>query len=177
MAIDIEIIPKPPGKQSLAPNFLLYIMIALLAAAVIIYFTLGNFVDSLNKTLADLKKGIENESTPERLNLEKEILKNKTKIDDYAVIINTHQFNSKFFKLLEDITHPKIYFTKMDLDLKSWKVALTGESDDFVAVGQQVIILQNAEGFNSVNLTKAGLNDKGKVDFSLELFFDPKILK
>lgn len=177
MAIDVEIIPKPPSKKPSVNNYALVCSMVLLLIAGGIYFWLVRAIESANKTISDTNQAIQAEKTSERISLENDLLLNKRRIDDFGLIIKAHQLDSNFLKYLEGVTHPKVFFTGANMDFEKHSVTLNGLTDSFYILGQQLIVLDNAKELSGVSMTSVGLTKSGLVEFTVDLSFDPSILK
>ena len=173
----IEIIPKPTRRLPEWQNILFYLSLALLTAAVLSYILLIYFVSKSTTTLQDLESQIAQTGTAEEKALEKEVFGDEKRINDFAVLLSLHQKPSNFFTLLENITHPKVWFSKLTLDLANCQAILSGQAPNFSILGQQSLILQNEEAIESIDLTELSLGKEGQAEFTLSLVLDPTILK
>lgn len=169
----IEIIPKPKVKKAPLINVLLYLCLILLIVFVISYFILDNYQKKLDKELSDLEKALER--TPEEQNLEEELLGYQKKIRNFGALLNYHQAPRSLFNFLEKITHPKVWFSKFSLDLETSTVNISGQTDSFETLGQQIIILRKEELIEGLNLAGISISREGEIGFDLQLTFDPQI--
>jgi len=174
----IEIIPKKVGAKPLnLLNVLFYFSLILLIIFLLGSLALFFFQKNLNKTLQDLKIKIAAKGTPEEIALEKRILLTQKKIDDFADLMNFHQSNLKFFTTLESLTHPKIFFSKIDLEINKGKISLSGITENFEVLGQQFLILKKEDYIKNVNLSKLSISKEGKIEFTFEILFAPEKFK
>ena len=175
----IEIIPKSEiRKPILFINLPFFIGIFLLILAILGYFYLQNNIKNSSENLKNLEGSILEKRTPEVDNLEKEISNWRQKIEDYNILLTGHRESSNLFGFLEKITHPKIWWTdfKFDSSLPN-NLRLSGTSQDFPALQQQLIILGNENFIKNVILNRISLLKEGGVEFELEISVDPEILK
>ena len=175
----IEIIPKTElRKPPLLINLPFFIGIFLLILAILGYFYLQNNIKNSSENLKNLEESILEKTTPEVDNLEKEISDWRQKIEDYNLLFVGHRESSNLFEFLEKITHSKVWWTdfKFDSSIPS-NLRLTGVSQDFSALQQQLIILGNENFIKNVILNKISLLKEGGVEFELEISVDPEILK
>jgi Tfp pilus assembly protein PilN len=175
----IEIIPKSEiRKPALVVKLPFFIGIFLLVLAVLGYFYLRNDIKNSSETLKNLENTILEKRTPEVENLEKEISSWRQKIEDFNFLFAGHRESSNLFNLLEKITHPKVWWTdfKFDPSLPN-NLRLSGISQDFPALQQQLIIFGNESSIKSVILNKVSLLKGGTIEFELEISADPEILK
>ena len=171
----IEIIPKKEAEVPSWQNFLLYFCIALFAISIIGYFTLNYFVKKSEQNLQEINELINKAKSPERITLESELKSLRDKIDDFAPLILNHKKSSNFFSFLEKNTHPKVFFTDLNLDTEGSRVELSGQADDFQTLGQQFLIFQKAGFLQDLKMTKIEINKEGKIEFSFTLFLNQKI--
>ena len=128
-------------------------------------------------TFEDKKRALEEGKTPQMIILEKEILDWEKKIKDFSFLIESHKMSSKIFGLLEKDIHPEVYFSGLDFDVTRDTVNITGQTDDFQTLGQQIFIFEKDEMVRNVQLIGADVNKEGKVDFILVIHFFPKLFK
>lgn len=171
----IEIIPKPAQKLPLWQNILFYFSLSLVLAVFLSYFILGNYIKNAALTLKDLEGTISKEKTSAERTLEKEVFGYQKKITDFSQLIGTHLFTSNTFTFLEKVSHPQVWFVQFNLDSEKKRAVLTGQADNFQALGQQLLILKEKPEIQNFDLSNISIGRKGKVDFVLELSFNPAI--
>lgn len=169
----IEIIPKPLVKKSPWQNILLCFSIALMIVAILSYFILNNILEKKTQTFKDLDEKLIKLKTPEELNLEKEVLDYSKKIKDFSILIDSHLAASNFFKILERITHPKVWFNDIELRTKEARVSLSGEAEDFLTLGQQLLIFEKEKEIQDLELSKVFLAEE-RIKFELNLSLLPE---
>jgi len=165
----VEIIPKATSKTSKGLSIVLYVAIFLLLAAVAIFFILNNFLAKAGEESNSLKAEISQIMTPDKVELEQGILSSKVKIDRFVNLIDRHLFSSKVFEIIEKSTHPQVWFTEFDLDSREKTIALSGETQSFETLGQQIFIMRNEEAISSVELEDLTINADGRVEFNISL--------
>ncbi len=169
----IEITPTSKIKKTLLVNILLSFCLILLIVFIISYFALGAYQKKLSKELFALEKALE--KTAEEQRLEKEIFDYQKKIKDMGILLDHHKFASNLFDFLEKVTHPKVWFSSFSLNLESAVVNLSGQSDNFEILGQQILILKKQEIIKNIDVSKISIAREKGVEFQLQLIFDPKI--
>lgn len=173
----IEIIPRKAISLPLWLKILFYILIALLLTAVLSYFILGQFQKKSLTALQNLEEEIRKEETPQKIAEEQEILNYQQKINDFSLILDHHLLPSKFFSFLEKISHPRIWFSKINLSPREALAIVSGRAETFPVLGQQLQILKSESLVKNVSLAKISLGEKGEIEFTLILSFDPKFFK
>jgi hypothetical protein len=176
----VEIVPKPKEEVSIWLKILFYFSLIVLIGVILAFLILFGFYRKSEIYLKNLESKIYQLKTEPIRNLEGKLKETKKKIEDYSTILNQHIFASKFFKFLESNTHPKVSFSKMDLDVLNSKVSLSGFTESFTTLNQQIQIFEKSEEVKKINLTNISLfkEEKTKVEmieFSLDLTLDPKV--
>lgn len=172
----IEIIPKEAAKLPLWQNILFYISVALILACIIGYFVLGHFTKKSELMLQDLEKALAEARTPQQV-LEKEILDYRDKIEDFSSLLVAHQKSSNCFDFLEKITHPKVFFSELNLDTKGNRVRLFGQAENLQILGQQLLIFRKSEFIQNLSLPEFKISEGGKIEFTFGFSLNPKLFQ
>ena len=174
----IEIIPKKRVIRgvNLVGTFF-YLSIILFFAAVLVSLLLLGMQFSLTSSIENVKTKINSVATPEDLELERKILLTQKKVNDFSFLINNHLSNKQFFGVFEQLAHPKIFFSSIDLQINKGKATLSGTTDNFELLGQQFLMLEKEDYVKNVNLSKASINKDGKVEFTFHVSFDGRRFK
>ncbi len=168
----IEIIPKKVGAKPITLiNILFYFSVILLIVSLLSCLALFLLQKNSKKILQETEEKIAAKGTPEEIALETRILLYQKKIDDFADLMSFHKSNLKFFTSLESLTHPKIFFSKTDLQISGGKISLSGTTENFEVLGQQFLILKKEDYIKDVNLLKASIGKEGKIEFTFEVSF------
>ena len=173
----IEIIPKPARKAPPLQNILFYFAIGLLLLSIGAYFVLDYFVKKSELTLQDLEETLAREKTEEEIILEKEVFGYQKKVEDFSTIIGQHTYASRFFSFFESLCHPKVWFSKINLDITNHKLIVSGKTDTFLILDQQLLIFQQEELIKETILTQLSIGNEGLVNFTFDLTFNPIIVK
>lgn len=177
----IEITTDQKIKKLSIINFVFYFFLFLLIAFILSYFILNFWQKRLNRELADLTKSLE--KTPAEKALEEKILGSgikkgyQEKINDFGKLINYYQQPLNFFNFLGENAHPKVRFTKLNLDLDKNIADISGKAADFEALGQQILILEGEKNIKGLNLSKVSIAKEGGIEFKLILGFEPQFFK
>ena len=171
----VEIIPKEPPKLSKGLNFLFYFAIFLLFFSIIGYFVLNNSLKNAQEKVAVLGLDLIKAMSPEKISLEKEILVSKNKIDNFSYLIEQHLEVSRVFEIIQKNCHPQVRFSKFDLNSEQGKLLVSGQTQSFETLGQQILILREEDLINKVNLETLSMDKEGKISFDLSLSFEPNI--
>jgi len=173
----IEIIPKKTEAKLPAVNILFYLSLILLIIFVLGYFVLGYFQKKSARTLQNIENIIFQKETSEAKALKKKIFGYQEKIEAVASLLTSHRLSRDFFTRLEDLSYPKVFFSNLDLDVGRAQVSLSGQTENFEALGQQLLIFKKGEFIKDVSLTKVSIGKEGEIEFIIELSFDPEMFK
>ena len=173
----VEIIPKQVKKTLPWQNFLLYASLGLLVAAILSYSILMFSENKASVSLLELEEEILKAGTPEEKALEVKVLSLDKKIKAFAVLLSTYQRPSNFFKSLEELSHPKTWFSRLELYPETRKAVISGKTPNFQTLGQQLIILQSQDLFKDINLSNLSLGKEGEVEFTFNLSLSPQLFK
>lgn len=172
----VEIIPKPAEKIPLWQNLLLLFLIVVLIAAVSGYFLLGHFQEKAREEIKKVETELAKAETKERKELESQILKHQKKIDNFTFLFNRHKTSSNFFEFLEEITHPEVWLSDFKIDIKEATCSFSGETENFVILGQQLIIFQETNEIIKTDLPEIFLRE-GKIYFNFNLSLKPELFE
>jgi hypothetical protein len=174
----VEIIPRPKPKIPFWQNILLWLAIALFIASILSYFISDSSQKKASQNLQDLEALLAKEKTVKEItSLEKEIFGCQKKIEDFFKILNSHQLSSNLFKFIESQTHPKVRWLSFNLKTQTLTVSLSGQTQNFQTLNQQISILKKEGLINEINLSNIKLGEGGEISFDLNFSFDQKILK
>ena len=173
----VELIPKETPQISKWLNIVFYFALLVLFSSIISFFVLGNSIKTGQNKLQELRMTFFEGRTPERLALEKEILNYEKKIKDFSSLAPYHLESSNFFNLLEETTHPKVWFSKINFDTEKGKVSFSGVTQSFESLGQQMLIFKAKSSISEVSLEKVSIDKTGRINFDLSLSFNSSQLK
>jgi len=173
----MEIIPKKTPGLPLWLNILFYASIILLIATVASYFVLDKFIERNGETLKNVEEKLTDQKNPEFVSLKNEVLNYQKKINDFFQIINSHLKTSKFFGFFEKLCHPKAWFSQFKLNSESGSVELSGTTQSFESLGQQILIFEKEPLIEKVELKNVSLTKIGEVDFSVNLSLSKEVIK
>jgi len=172
----IQIIPKQPQKKSLSlANILLYLSLVLLLIVSASYFILNNFQQKTEKDIQLLDENLAAADASPEAALAKEVLNYQQKINDFSSLLASHKYNSQVFPLIESLTHPKVAFSSFSLDTEKQTIALSGVTDSFQTLDQQLTIFKNEKLIKKVELSNISFGEGGKVSFDFKLILDPQV--
>lgn len=159
-------------------NLIFYLSLLLLAATVGAFFLFSHLNQQTNQEIATLIETLNKQKSDEEKNLENEFLKNRQRLQDFPVLLSEHTINTQFFQRLEAQTIPNIIYDQLKFNPAERTVNLTGRTDSFESLGQQLIIFTEDQDFiEQANLTKVSYNNEGTIDFAFSILVNPKVVK
>lgn len=173
----VEIIPRPVEEADKWQKTLVYLLIFLVIGLIGVYFLLVNLKKNSEVYVGELETKLAQGRTDERILLEQENLDYKKKIEAISPFLEAHILGSKFFEFLESNSHPRIFFSRLNLNIEESKAILSGNTDSFSTLEQQLSVFNQDFLIENLLLTKASLNKEGRIDFDLEIFLNTTIFK
>lgn len=174
----VEIIPKKTEKGIPFKNAYFFIAGSLLLSAVFGYVILIRLESSTLLKIEDLEAGIIKVGAREDREMESKVFDAKDKIKDYKDLSAKRSNSSEFFNNFEDLIHPKVWLSSLDVNPAEIQAVVSGKTADFKSMEQQLIFLKNQKDFiKNFDLFKITLGKEGEVDFGLTINFTPKIFE
>jgi len=173
----VNLIPRPIKKISKNQKILLYFAISSVFFLTTAYVFLISLEKQAQASLEAVEQQISAQKTTKMANLESTIKSYKREVDEFAPYLDNHILITKFFDFLEENTHPRIYFSQISLQSSSASVNLSGRTDSFLSLGQQLMIFNSNSVVKSVFLSNISLSDEGSIMFNLSLSLDPSLFK
>ncbi|MBI1984528.1 MAG: hypothetical protein HYS60_00240 [Candidatus Wildermuthbacteria bacterium] len=173
----VEIIPKQSSQSSLSGTAFLYAAVVLFFAAVGSFFVLQKLQGNAQDELQRLEIELGTAKTPEERVLEGKIFSYERKIKDFASLAASRESSLPPFLFLEENTHPKVLFTKLEFNPGDRVMQLQGETQDFSTLDAQILILKQKEEVGSLDVSSLLLGDQGQVKFTLKIVFSQSLFK
>ena len=172
----IEITPKQKIKVPIwvivIGVFCVILILVFLAGYFYLYRSVGQMskeIEEKNLTSFPLEKAIKEK--------EQEIFSIRQKIDDFNELLLGHKKPLKVFEFLERTGLPNVLFFTFDFTFKKGELAISGETDSFITIEQQVLILRQEPLVKNLNLSGLSIGEEGGISFTLLFTFDPQIFK
>ncbi len=169
-----KIIPKPKPEIPSFFNFLFWLSLILLIILGGFSFFLQNQISDLETKKEELERELSSQAQKE---VEKRLSKTSEKIEDFSELLEKHKISSKFFEFLKDSCHLKVYLTSLHLNNKDFLVELSGKTENFQTLGQQILIFQKKEEVKNLRVSDIVLDREGTVNFSLNFKFSENLIK
>ncbi|MCH7828683.1 hypothetical protein IH982_02295 [Patescibacteria group bacterium] len=167
----VEIIPKVPQTSSLFMRVFFALSIGVFVLSVG-GFVLLFFLESRTQTkIKEAEILLRTEKTPEQAQLEQDMFVARTRLKDFATLVELRKDVLPAFSFLENVVHPEVTFLSMNVDVQSHTVQLRGTAESFSALDEQLVVLEARSEPGSISLTNLKLGGQGGVDFQMEIQF------
>lgn len=179
----IEIVPKPREKVPFSRKLLFIFSIILFVGILSSSFFIKDLEEKEIKELSYLEEETSKIKGKNEIELEKKIEKYKEKINIFNYLILNHKSLSSLLKMLEENTHPYVFYKDFSFVSSQNKLILEGETENFQILYHQMEKFENFKKdkiINDISLDKISLTKKKegkeKVNFILSLIFNEEFL-
>lgn len=173
----VSIIPKPTKKIPEWHKLAFYASLALVGVVILGYACLFFLESRALSTLQDLEDKIAQVGTKTEKNMEAQVLADKKRINDFSKLISSHQKSTSFLQILEENTHPKVWFSELSLRPAEAQATIYGQTLNFQTLGEQYLIFKTVDLIESISLSNLAIGEEGQAEFSFLLGLDPQIFK
>ena len=94
------------------------------------------------------------------------------KIEDFALLLDEHQYTSELFLFLKLGCHPQAQITSFNFTTTEHQLSLEMITANFLTLGEQLLIFLTSQAVNNLTLNEVALNEEGRVEFGLSLSLD-----
>jgi len=171
----VEFIPKQEQKPIFGQMFFVIVSIVLVAGVALSAFLLQQSSRSAREEFAALNKTFVEEIQPLEEELSAKLQGYREKTEVLKSVLDEKKNALAFLALLEQTTHPGVFFKSLSGSMKTGVFELEGEAQDFLVLEQQRLIWNNQEEFQS-ELHNIRLNKEGAAGFTVEFNVAPEIL-
>jgi len=112
-----------------------------------------------------------------QIELEEKIASLSKKMSDFPELLENHKITSNLFNFLKAICHPKVQFTFLRFDTKECQISLSGKTESFHTLGEQILILQGEKDIKGLQISNISLGEEGKVNFGLTFTFSKELIE
>lgn len=128
-----------------------------------------SYKKSLQQKISIIDKELQSLKSKEEIAKVKEIKDFHGQLKNLKTILNNHVYSSKIIELIEKFTHPKIYWTNLNLLTEKSILTLSGRTASFSDLANQIASLQNNEKIKKLDLSGISINKDNIIDFNLSL--------
>jgi hypothetical protein len=169
--VEVDLRGRP--KQSKKVMFAFYSAVFFLIFSILGYLMTNVFLQKAHEEKSDLETKLDEMMTTEKKELEEEITLLKNKINEFSFLLDNQLQSSKIFEFTQRITHPQVWFSNFSLNSERGVLDISGKTQNFETLGQQIFILEDEPVIEKVSLDSFSINEEGKIDFELSLSFEP----
>ena len=135
-------------------------------------FALLFFLESKTQTkIEEAEIVLGTEKTTTQAQLEQDVFVARTRLKDFATLVQLRKNVLPAFSFLQNVVHPQVTFLSMSVDANSHTMQLQGTAESFSALDEQLAVLKAREEPSSFSLTNLNLGQHGGVDFQMEIQF------
>jgi len=139
------------------------------------YFYLDRAAEKIAQKIQFKKQS--STATPLESDLESNLNLIGNRINLFGELLLNHRDSGKIFNLMESICLPNVQFSNFNFDSDQGTVSLSGKTDNFISLEQQLTVLRQEPLIKKVTLSNMSTVKEGGVSFSLSLIIDPKVFK
>lgn len=172
----VELIPKREQKPIFGETFFLIVALAIFLSVGVAFFMFQGFSGKAREELAALDKTLVEDTRPleEKLSASMQAYRKKTEM--LKTVLERRKNPLAFFALLEQTTHPDIFFQKLQTDTKTGTFTLEGGARSFFVLEQQRLFWKNHTAFENA-LSDIRLGEEGRVSFRVVFMVKPAVFE
>lgn len=144
----------------------------LLVIVLILYFALNyGYLRFLDKKVAGVENKIQALEQEIASQDREEVSLFYSQLINLRNLLSNHIYASQVFNRLELITHPQVFFNNFNYDFNESRLKMDGYSATLPAIAEQLLAFQRTSDFQKVGISDIRQISRGRVSFSLEIFF------
>ena len=175
--LDLESI-KPKELPPTWPKGLLVFVLIIFLFALGAYFGLDYWNKNKESQLAVLEEEFQNLRDSFALEQEKEVILFEKKLNNLSKLLDDHTYFSKLLLVLEELTHPQIYYNNLDFSTDKNILTLEGTAKNQMVFSEAVSgLVNNPDKIKAVAVKDMKVINEKNVAFSLDIFIQPSLLK
>ena len=169
---------KPKELPPTWPKGLLTFVLVIFLFTVAAYFGLDYWNKTKEAELAVLEEEFQNIRSDFPLEKEREAILFEKKLNSLSNILTNHTYFSQALTVLEELTHPQIYYTNLDFSTDNNKFTLEGVAKNQMVFSEAVSgLVNNPDKIKVVVVKEMKVAQGENVSFSLDVFIQPSLLK
>ncbi len=169
----IEISSKTKIKSSAWTIILGILCLILLLALVASYFYLDNLTKKIKQEVENKEKALV--ATSSEKELEDNLGLAERKINKFADLLLNHRNPLNVFTFLESLCLPNVQFSNFDLDSGKNTVSISGKTDNFITLEQQIEVFKKESLVEKIELSDISMGGEEGVNFAFLFTFNLKI--
>ncbi|MDD3491654.1 MAG: hypothetical protein PHG13_01710 [Candidatus Pacebacteria bacterium] len=164
----------PPTWPKGLLTFFIVIFLVVLGA----YFGLNFWNQNQVSKLDILEDEFQNIRSSFSIDEEQKVVLFERKLNALNNLLNNHIYFSNILSLFEELTHPQVYYSRLDFSLNKNFISLNGVAKDQGILSEAINgLINNPEKVKAVVLKEMQIDLKNLVNFSYDIYFNPNVLK
>jgi len=160
------------------PKGLLTFVLVIFLFTVAAYFGLDYWNKTKEAELAVLEEEFQNIRSDFPLQQEQEAILFEKKLNSLSNILTNHTYFSQALTVLEELTHPQVYYTNLDFSTDDDRFTLEGVAKNQMVFSEAVSgLVNNSDKIKAVVVKEMKITHGENVSFSLYVFIQPSLLK
>jgi len=160
------------------PKGLLMFVLVIFIFAVAAYFGLDYWNKTKEAELSVLEEEFQNIRSDFPLQKEQEAILFEKKLNSLSKLLNNHIYFSQALTVLEELTHPQVYYTSLDFSTDDNRFILDGVAKNQMVFSEAVSgLVNNSDKIKAVAVKQMKSAKGENVAFSLYVFIQPNLLK
>ena len=102
-----------------------------------------NEAGNISVVVEEINDALESAKVSRNVEVEKEVSMFSKKLEDLEKLLQNHVYSSRVFSLIERTTHPKVQFTRFELNVVKGGVIMDGVTSNYRTLGEQMIAFGN----------------------------------
>ena len=169
---------KPKELPPTWPKGLLMFTLVVFLIAVGAYFGLDYWNKSKEAQLTIFEDEFQDLRDSFALEREQEVILFEKKLNTLSKLLTNHTYFSKVLTVLEELTHPQIYYTNLDFSTEQNMLTLDGVAKNQKVFSEAVSgLLNNPDKIKAVAVKEMKTDKNKNIIFSLYAFIQPSLLK
>ncbi len=152
-----------------------YLIISVIFAVLIgaLYLGVSAYLNSIVTSVQALDSELLNVEKSRDKEAEEKLLILKDKLGVTGDLLSNHLFWSYAADTVQKLTQPQVQFKNWGADNTSFKINIKAEAASFVVLAKQVAAFLSNDAFINVSVGKVTSLPTGRIEFDLQLVYDP----
>ena len=157
-------------------DYLFYFSAVLLSLVIFSYFMFDLKLKIQEKKINELDSAFVAIGMGDGQIYNKKVIEYKRKIDDFALVLDSHRSTSNIFEFIEKNTLKNVWFSSFSIQQKADKILLSGEASDLGVLSKQIEMFESQRDYvldiSVLNSENAGGD---RVSFVLDIVLSPEV--
>lgn len=172
----LQLLPETRKKIEIfipGQNRLLILSLVLVGLLVLAYFGLKIYKNSIVNSIASFDQGLQDIEKSRDKETEIKLIGLGKQFSTVRPLLDSHILWSQALTKVQGITLPKVQFENLTSSAASKKFLLKAVADNYTTIAKQIAAFYGEESITDLQLNRVATLTDGKIEFSMELVFDP----